>query len=67
MHKKKTKFDFLNKTTLIIVAILVVVFSAILLLWHGNANSMQSVPATPAQVYFAGEYRIGDGEWQEIV
>ena len=67
MHKKKTKLDFLNKTTLIIVAILVVVFSAILLLWHGNANSMQSVPATPAQVYFAGEYRIGDGEWQEIV
>ena len=67
MHKKKIKFDFINKKALIIVAILFMVISAIMLLWQGNKNSVQSVPATPAQIYFAGEYRIGDGEWQEIV
>ena len=67
MHSKKTKFDLLNKTTLIIVAILFMVLSAIMLLWQGNKNSLQAIPATPAQVYFAGEYRIGDGEWKEIV
>lgn len=67
MHKKTTRFDFLNKTVAVIVAILFIVASAVLLLWHGNKTSMQSVPTTPAQVYFAGEYRIGDGEWHEIV
>lgn len=67
MHSKKSKFNFFNKTTLIIVAILFMVISAIMLLWLGNKNSLQSMPATPAQVYFAGEYRIGNGEWQKIV
>ena len=41
--------------------------SAVVLLWHGNANSMQATPALVAQVYFDGEYRIADGEWQKIV
>ena len=67
MHSKKNKFDFINKKTLIVVAILFMVFSAVVLLWRGNKNSLQAIPATPAQVYFAGEYRIGDGEWKEIV
>ena len=39
----------------------------VLLLWHGNATSMQAQPALLAQVYFDGEYRIADGSWQEIV
>ena len=43
------------------------VLSAIILLWQGNKNSLQAIPATPAQIYFNGDYRIGDGEWQEIV
>ena len=67
MQKKGAKFNFLNKATRTIVGILLVVLSAIALLWYGNANSMQAMPAMLAQVYFAGEYRIGDGEWQEIV
>jgi hypothetical protein len=37
------------------------------LLWHGNANSMQATNALVAQIYFDGEYRIGDGEPQKIV
>ena len=67
MHKKKIKLNFINKKTWIVVAILFMVLSAIILLWQGNKNSLQSTPVTPAQVYFAGEYRIGDGEWKEIV
>ena len=50
-----------------IIGIVFIVVSSILLLWHGNVNSNQSIPATPASVYFAGEYRIGDGKWKEIV
>ena len=67
MDSKETKFSFINKTMLWVVGILFVLFLAVLLLWHGNATSNQSIPALVAQVYFDGEYRIADGEWQKIV
>ena len=64
--KQNIKTRFFNKKTLQIVGILLIFLTAIILLWQGNANSQQAIPATPAQVYFAGEYRVGDGEWQKI-
>ena len=67
MRKKEPKSRFLNTTTLTIAGVLLLLFAAIILLWHGNANSMQSTPAMVARVYFDGEYRIADGEWQKIV
>ena len=66
MSKIETKSRFWNGTTLAIVGVLLIVFSAILLLWYGNTNSMQAAPALVAQVYFDGEYRIADGPWQKI-
>ena len=66
MDSKETKFSFINKTTLWTVGIFAVLFLALVLLWHGNANSMQAVPAMVAGVYFDGEYRIADGQWQKI-
>ena len=66
MDSKETKFSFINKTTLWIVGIFAVLFLALVLLWYGNANSMQAMPAMVAQVYFDGEYRISDGEWHKI-
>lgn len=66
MGNKETKFSFINKTTLWIVGIFAVLFLALVLLWHGNANSMQAAPAMVAGVYFDGEYRIADGQWQKI-
>jgi sensor histidine kinase YesM len=63
--------EFLKKPSirliLPIIGILFIIVSSILLLWHGNANSNQSFPAYTASVYFEGQYRINDGEWQEIV
>ena len=67
MQKKEREFHFFNKTALLMAGILVMIFSAVLLVWYGNRNNSQSIQATSAQVYFVGEYRIGDGEWQEIV
>ena len=67
MSEKETKFRFLNSTTLKIVGVVLIVFLAIALLWHGNATSNQAVPALVAQIYFDGEYRIAGGEWQKIV
>ena len=66
MSKKETKSRFLKATTLPIVGVLFLVFTAVLLLWHGNATSNQAMPALVAQVYFDGEYRIADGQWQKI-
>ena len=67
MDSKKAKLSFLNISTLWIIGILALLFLAVTLLCHGNANSMQAIPALVAQVYFDGEYRIADGEWQKIV
>ena len=67
MNNKESKPRIFSKTTLKIVGILLVFLSAVILLWHSNANSMQAMPAMVAQVYFDGEYRIADGEWQKIV
>ncbi|MBE5743495.1 MAG: hypothetical protein E7358_02125 [Clostridiales bacterium] len=62
--------DFFKKipirSILPIVGIILIIISAILLVWQGNTNSNQSVPAYTASVYFDGEYRIGNGEWKEI-
>ena len=66
ISKKDIKSRFLNATTLIISGIMLLLLSAVVLLWHGNANSMQATHALVATVYFDGEYRIADGEWQEI-
>ena len=66
MNKEETKPRFLNITTLKIVGVILIFLSAVLLLWHGNANSMQAIPAMTAGIYFDGEYRIADGDWQKI-
>jgi hypothetical protein len=67
MDHKKRKLSFMNRTTLWIAGLLVILLLAVLLLWYGNANSMQAAPALVAGVYFDGQYRIADGPWQEIV
>ena len=67
MENRRIKFHLSDLTTLKIVGVVVIVLLAILLLWYGNATSKQAIPALVAQVYFDGEYRIADGEWQKIV
>ena len=67
MDVKKAKSRFLNFTSLKTAGIMLIILLAVSLLWHGNANSMQAMPAMTAGVYFDGEYRIADGDWQTIV
>ena len=66
MNGNENKLRFLNVKTLYIIGILLIFLAAVTLLWHGNANSRQALSAMMAQVYFDGEYRIADGEWQKI-
>lgn len=58
--------SLLNGATLKVLGVVLVIFFAIVLLWHGKTNSMQALPALVADVYFDGEYRISDGDWQKI-
>ncbi len=44
-----------------VIGIAILIFLAGFLLWRGNANSNQATSAIMAQVYFDGEYWIGDG------
>ena len=64
--QEKKKLQLLKKENLPIVGVIVILLLAVLLLWHVNANSYQATSAIVAQVYFEGEYRIGDGPWQKI-
>ena len=66
MNDKQTRFRFFNITTLTIAGVLLLLLAAVILLWYGNATSNQAIPALVAQVYFDGEYRVADGQWQKI-
>lgn len=50
-----------------VIGTLFLFLTAAFLLWFVNVNSRQAMSAIAAQVRFMGEYRVGDGEWQEIV
>ena len=67
MPDYKNKLQIFKKINLQIACIPLLLLLAILLLWFNNSTSAQAEPALIAQVYFEGEYRIGDGEWHEIV
>ena len=67
MKDKTNKVRFVGRTTITIAGIVLLLLFSVILLWHGNATSNQAIPAMDAQVYFEGDYRIADGEWQKIV
>jgi hypothetical protein len=67
MQDFKNKIQIFTKAYLPIVGVLILILLAFLLLCFNNITSTQSMPALIAQVYFDGEYRIGDGEWHKIV
>ena len=66
MPELKNKFHIFKKTHLLVAGILLLIILAALQMWFNNVNSTQATPATVAKVQFYGEYRIGDGQWQEI-
>ena len=66
MPELKNKFHIFKKTHLLVAGILLLIILAALQMWFNNVNSTQAIPATAAKVQFYGEYRIGDGQWQEI-
>ena len=63
----KNRFPIFKKNYFPILGVLLLISLAVFLLWFNNSTSLQAEPALIAQVYFDGEYRIGDGEWQKIM
>ncbi|MDO4754909.1 MAG: histidine kinase [Parabacteroides sp.] len=56
----------LRKTPLCVAGVVLLIIIAVSLLWYNSLNNSQAIGAMMADVYFDGEYRIGDGEWSEI-
>ena len=67
MSAKKNRLKFIEKVPFQTVGIILILLVAIVLLWISNASSNEAIPAVSAQVYFEGEYRIGNGQWQNII
>ena len=67
MQNFKNKIKRINKTHFRIAGVLLLVLLAALLLLVSNINSRQAMQAFVAEVYFEGEYRIADGDWQQYV
>ena len=67
MSAKKNRLKFIKKMPFQTVGIILILLVAIVLLWISNASSNEAIPAVSAQVYFEGEYRIGNGQWQNII
>ena len=67
MPGMKHRFPKLKQSQLQVAGILMLILLAALLLVFNQANRMQALSAMVAQVRFEGQYRIGDGQWQEIV
>ena len=63
----KNKFRKIKRSYFQISGIALLLFLAAFLLWFNNSRSMQAMPSMVGDVYFEGEYRIGDGEWRTIV
>ena len=66
MQNSKHKFQLSQSGRLQAAGILLLMLLAALLLWFNDIHSTQATSAIAAKVRFYGEYRIGDGQWQEI-
>ena len=62
----KNKIHVFKKSYMAFACVFILVLLAVFLVWFNNSTSKQAQSATSARVYFEGEYRIADGEWQSI-
>ena len=67
MQKVNTRFSILNNFRFQIAGIVLLLLFALLQLCFIRVNNNQAVRPIVAQVSFAGDYRVGDGQWQPIV
>ena len=66
MRDLKSKVYIFVKSHMVVVGVTLLILLALFLLWFNNSTSMQSTGVTAATVYYDGEYRVAEGEWQPI-
>ena len=66
MPNTKSRLRIFQNSYLQVAGVLLLILLAALLLLFNSFNSTQATSAIVAQVRFYGEYRIGEGQWQEI-
>lgn len=66
MPNTNNQLHIFKKSYLQAASILLLLLLAALLMWFNHVNSTQAVSATVAEVRFYGEYRNGNGPWQEL-
>ena len=66
MPNLKNRTPIFHNARVQVAGVLVLLILAMMMLWFVNVNNTQAISALIAQVRFYGEYRIGDGPWQEI-
>lgn len=64
--KKKERSTTFNKIPWAFIGVFSLFFIVALLLLKSSTDNYQAITPSSAQVYFDGEYRIGDGEWKRI-
>ena len=64
--KKGNLFNKINIKHVLSACIILLIGFCAFFLWNGYSNSTQSAPPTIAGVIFHGEYKIGEGDWNEI-
>ena len=67
MPESKKMLHIFKRSGLQVVGLIIILLSALMLLWHENATSNQAMNAISARIQFTGEYRVADGPGQEIV
>ena len=67
MLSLKNKLKNIGRSHFQVVGVSLLILLAVFLLWFNNNRSMQAAPSLVGDVYFEGEYRIGEGEWRPVV
>ena len=66
MPNTRNRSRILEGPYLQVGGIILLIILAALMMWFNSAGSTQAIGVTAAKIRFYGEYRIGDGQWQEI-
>lgn len=64
MTKDKIK-QILKKTPIFLIAFIILLIISLVFIVYMDKRNIQSVSPVPPAVEFVGQYKVGDGDWQE--
>ena len=66
MTEKKNKLSIFKKPYFLVAGVVILLSLIVVLLYLNYSDKGQAMGASGVDIYFDGEYRIGDGEWHKI-